>query len=105
MREFAADSTWQGGTIITEGYSSFRVLGNFAIVVVFSLLLLGTTSTNGRADEPTGLRQPTWTDAHTNGLVLNLWMPDTAITQKPKLNDDQLWAVAFQAKVLELICA
>ena len=54
--------------------SSFRVLRNLAIVTFFALLLLGATSTSVRADEPiVGLWQATWTDAVTNGVVLNHW--------------------------------
>ena len=59
---------------MTGKYSCFRVLRNFAIVAVFALLLLGATSTSVRADEPiVGLWQATWTDAVTNGVVLNVW--------------------------------
>jgi len=59
---------------MTGKYSSFRVLRDFAIVAFFVLFMIGATSTSVRADEPiVGLWQATWTDAHTNAVVLNLW--------------------------------
>jgi hypothetical protein len=74
---------------MTEKYSCFRVLRNFAIVGFFALLLLGATSTSVRADEPiVGLWQETWTDTQTKSVVLNLWDVWHAITQKPRTTAD-----------------